>query len=95
MKEPEIKRLVRTALLHLAANADVDEFGLCLNALFRSDESQEAGQPFQRKYELMKTLYTMAQETPFKREREHDSWIRQQARTIKMLWEKSLHRVPV
>jgi hypothetical protein len=36
----------------------------------------------------MKTLYAVAQETKFKRARKNASWMRQQARTIKMRFAK-------
>jgi glycosyltransferase involved in cell wall biosynthesis len=95
MEGPEMERVLNGALSHLAANGDVDGLSLCLNVLFQSDEFQEASRPVQRKYELMKMLYAIAQQTPFKRRRVNDSWIRQQARTIKMLWQQRFHRVSV
>ena len=89
-KGPELERVLRTVLEQLAANGIVDGFGLGLSTLFQSEEFEQAGQ----RNELMKTLYAMAQETPFKRKDWNGSWVIQTARIIMYLWKKSLHRVP-
>jgi glycosyltransferase involved in cell wall biosynthesis len=67
MKGPELERVLRDALMHAAANANLDGLGLFLNALNQFFHSQHAGRTSARLSELIESFYVMAQQTRFKR----------------------------
>lgn len=88
MTKPDLEKVLHTLLLHLGANVSVDAFSLYLNALSQSFEFQQTSQSSSKIREVLELLYTMAQETRFRREGSIESWIRRQTQRIRNLWKK-------
>jgi glycosyltransferase involved in cell wall biosynthesis len=91
----EIQDLLRTALMHLAGNELVDDFGLYVNAFCHSLDTRQADQRSSRAREIIQSFYAMAQTTQFRRKTNIGFWLKRLSWLVKHLGKKLFIESPL